>query len=346
LTCCFIQLRGYLEAGVTPIEHLGRKALDATCTSTRKDGESRKEGVDDEPGGESNDNTDDGVEEDFLGLGYTAWVNGVDHVEEAGPGYGEWGNKENTYGDGEGEDVVDELGESGPAGGADLWVHALRARGNDGAEEGDAGGVGREGEEEGRGRCGRDDKSGEAHGYILQQHMRFKVPLIALALVIIAISAVLIWRSIMRTPTQTPAQTPTLPSSEKASINGVPAQNKMQGPDAFVVSFYSWYIEKFSAIPPPAQYAALVTSLTQWLTPDFAAQYAHIAAETDVNPITFAEDFYVSWFSHTSTVILSQSPTAAEVRISLGAGKELTELQVSLTRIEGAWRVAKVARAH
>lgn len=175
-------------------------------------------------------------------------------------------------------------------------------------------------------------------------NMGYKLPLLALFLVLILVGAALVWRSFASAPSQAPARTATLPV-ESPSINGIPVQSQVQKPDAFAASFYRWYVYNFGKVSNPKLYAKLVSELDQWLTPEFATQYADTATNGDVNPITFAQDFYASWPGAIGTAMESQSATAARVLVSLGTGPELTRLDVSLALTSKGWRISGVVPA-
>jgi hypothetical protein len=120
-----------------------------------------------------------------------------------------------------------------------------------------------------------------------------------------------------------------------------PPTQAEQSPADFTRSFYAWYVT--SLANGTLNTAAYTQELPRLLTPEFAANLDTITESTDGDPITLAQDYYPSWLTNITATILTQNSSAAQVRVSLGTGSELHVLDVTLMKMNGAWKIASVA---
>lgn len=166
----------------------------------------------------------------------------------------------------------------------------------------------------------------------------------AVVLAIIAVAGIVFFiLSRGSSPTST-----TPASTNTSSLPSVPQNNTNipQTPDAFAAAFYKWYVRGYSNTPHFTTSAPFTSSIGQWLTPDFVANFSSMEASVGLDPVLFSQDYATTWLSNISTIITAQNSTETDVLVSLGTGSDVQKLNVRIVPFNGSWRVAGVSKAN
>jgi hypothetical protein len=134
-----------------------------------------------------------------------------------------------------------------------------------------------------------------------------------------------------------PAQV-TTPHDPFADVSNNPAET----PDAYTSAFYTWYLQVLATDQNFSSSPIFKSSISQWLTPEFVANWDSIVENTDQNPVLLSQDIQSSWASDIHTAINNQSATDSTVQVSLGTGTDQQLLTFHLVRTNNQWRIASV----
>lgn len=173
--------------------------------------------------------------------------------------------------------------------------------------------------------------------------MRFKIPLIALGLVIVLIIAVLIWRSLSRPITDAKPQDTNMDTAAVAppSINGIPLQE--QSASDFISSFYVEYLKALAQNPDFSKTTTFRSAVTQVLSTDFATHFDERAQAAYQDPLVLGNiPVPASWNRGVHIAGVTQSGSKSTVLVVLGNGLESHPLVVILARESGNWKILSV----
>jgi hypothetical protein len=164
--------------------------------------------------------------------------------------------------------------------------------------------------------------------------MKYLKIIIPISILILGIGITLLF--FLQKP-HTPTQTKT-PYNPFAEISNNPAET----PDAYTTAFYTWYLQVLSNDQNFSSSPNFKSSISQWLTPEFVANWNSIVENTDQNPVLLSQDTQDSWASNIRTALVNQSTTDSTVEVSLGTTPNQQILLVHLVHNENQWRIASV----
>jgi hypothetical protein len=131
-------------------------------------------------------------------------------------------------------------------------------------------------------------------------------------------------------------------STEPITQNVTPASPSAPPPTAIAQGFYAWYLRGEINDENFASSSDYTSGLSQWLTPNFLANYQTAAANTDVNPFTQSQDYEDSWATNIQTTIISQTNTLSTILVTLGTGSDTQNLILQLLPIGGYWKIDSI----
>lgn len=171
----------------------------------------------------------------------------------------------------------------------------------------------------------------------------WKLLVSVLIIIVVGIALFLFFSS--RGTSTGPATTSTGPRFGQPAQN-IPLPNQTLSPTAFATNFYTWYLQGLMNDQTFDGSDQFKSTINNWLTPDFIANWSTIVENTDANPVLLAQDYANSWSTNVNTSVVSQTATTITVLVSLGISSELKKLTVELVRItDGTWRIASVTPA-
>lgn len=134
------------------------------------------------------------------------------------------------------------------------------------------------------------------------------------------------------------------------NVFGQPAQNtsppdQISSPTTLVTGFYGWYLENLIRNQGFAGTDQFKSTITNWLTPNFAQNWNTLAENTGTDPVLLAQDYQNSWATNIQTTIVNQTSTSSMVLVSLGSGQQGQRVTVHLVFINGVWRISAVTPA-
>ena len=163
------------------------------------------------------------------------------------------------------------------------------------------------------------------------KYLKFIIPVLVLILVV-GILAIFFTRKQSSPPESA------VPYNPFADVSSNPSET----PDAYTTSFYTWYLQVLSTNQSFSSSPDFKSSISQWLTPEFVANWDSIVENTDQNPVLLSQDIQSSWSGNIHTAIASQSQTDATIDVSLGTAPDQQLLAVHLVRNSNGWRIASV----
>ena len=124
-------------------------------------------------------------------------------------------------------------------------------------------------------------------------------------------------------------------------------RSDIEAPTMFARNLYRSYVtdvySKLFTWKPSERPAREAAWRSQWLTPQFAANYSSIAESSGTDPIISAQDYCTSWADDIDTSLVSGDALSAVVTITLNAHRQSwRRLTASLKKVSGHWRLDAV----
>lgn len=180
--------------------------------------------------------------------------------------------------------------------------------------------------------------------------MTYWKPLLSLFIIIFAGGLVyLYFLTVPKTTSSTlPTSTQTTSTVQVQPTPNVPVpqeiSNQTSSPAEFTKDFYAWYLQgimKDASFPNSDQFKSTIHN---WLTPDFIANWQTMIENINVSPILLAQDYANSWSTNITASATSQTATTTSVLVSLGTISDLKRLVVELVPVtDGTWRISRIS---
>jgi hypothetical protein len=135
------------------------------------------------------------------------------------------------------------------------------------------------------------------------------------------------------------------PSSQSPSGLGNPASGTSATPNSsaeFVIAFYSWYIDGATKNLRFADSSEFVSTINNWLTPEFVQKWNYLIQQTNANPVLLAQDFDASWKDAVHASVSSQTAEETIVQVTFGTSQHT--VYAHLMQQNGSWRIASVTQ--
>lgn len=166
------------------------------------------------------------------------------------------------------------------------------------------------------------------------KHLRIFIVLGLFIIVTLIVLFLLLSNSSKKPPTSTVVENPF------AQISS----NTTETPDAYVKSFYLWYLQVLSKDQNFSSSPDFKIQINKWLTPVFVANWDSIVTSTDEDPVLLSQDFQDSWITTIrAQAITTSSADSSTILLTLGDGTDTHQVIVHVTRAAtGQWQIASV----